>query len=102
MSFERAGVRQPPDARSEPALLSLISSSLVQSTFHIYNLHSTFYILHSTIFIHKEEFLKRCEIVPFPGTDGSGKSTFLRQMKIIHDGGFTDEELAEIKPDVYR
>jgi len=36
------------------------------------------------------------------GTDGSGKSTFLRQMKIIHDGGFTDEELADIKPDVYR
>ena len=104
MSFETAGVRQPHDARSEPALLGLISSSLVRSTFYILHssffiLHSTFYILHSTIYFQKEGFLKMC---PFPGTDGSGKSTFLRQMKIIHDGGFTDEELADIKPDVYR
>ena len=38
----------------------------------------------------------------FSGTDGSGKSTFLRQMKIIHDGGFNDDELADFKPDVYR
>ena len=65
MSFERAGVRQPPDARSEPALLSLISSSLVRSTFYILHssffiLHSTFYILHSTIYFQKEGFLKMC------------------------------------------
>ena len=46
--------------------------------------------------------LMKTKLGLFPGTDGSGKSTFLRQMKIIHDGGFTDEELADIKPDVYR
>ena len=81
MVFGTAGVRRPPDARSEPALLSLISSSLVQASFRMKIVSK--YVL-------------------FPGTDGSGKSTFLRQMKIIHDGGFADEELAEIKPDVYR
>jgi len=36
------------------------------------------------------------------GADGSGKSTFIRQMQIIHDGGFSDDELASFKPDVYR
>ena len=79
--FETAGVHRPPDARSAPALLSLICSSLVQASF-------------------RKKIVSK--YVRFPGTDGSGKSTFLRQMKIIHDGGFTDEELAEIKPDVYR
>ena len=60
-------------------------------------------LLLGTSFFHKEDnCLNRYKTVPFPGTDGSGKSTFLRQMKIIHDGGFTDEELADIKPDVYR
>jgi hypothetical protein len=39
---------------------------------------------------------------PTSGTDGSGKSTFLRQMKIIHDGGFSDPEMEAFKPDIYR
>jgi len=36
------------------------------------------------------------------GADGSGKSTFIRQMQIIHGQGFNDEERAELIPDIQR
>jgi len=35
------------------------------------------------------------------GADGSGKSTFIRQMQIIHGQGFNDTERAELIPDIH-
>jgi len=37
-----------------------------------------------------------------PGPGGSGKTTLIKQMKIVHQGGFTDEELADYRPTVYK
>lgn len=36
------------------------------------------------------------------GTGESGKSTIIKQMKIIHQGGFTTEELHDFRPQIYR
>ena len=36
------------------------------------------------------------------GSGESGKSTIVKQMKIIHKEGFTDAELAEYRPIVYK
>lgn len=36
------------------------------------------------------------------GAGESGKSTVIKQMKIIHQGGFTSEELYDFKPQIYR
>jgi len=36
------------------------------------------------------------------GADGSGKSTFIRQMQIIHGQGFNDVERAELIPDIHQ
>ena len=36
------------------------------------------------------------------GSGESGKSTIVKQMKIIHKDGFTDAELAEYRPIVYK
>jgi len=36
------------------------------------------------------------------GADGSGKSTFIRQMQIIHGQGFNDVERAELIPDIHK
>ena len=38
----------------------------------------------------------------FTGSGESGKSTIVKQMKIIHKEGFTDAELAEYRPIVYK
>lgn len=36
------------------------------------------------------------------GSGESGKSTIVKQMKIIHQGGFTTEQLLEYRPIIYR
>merc|ERR1719167_1915908 len=36
------------------------------------------------------------------GADGSGKSTFIRQMQIIHGQGFNDVDRAELIPDIHK
>lgn len=36
------------------------------------------------------------------GSGESGKSTIVKQMKIIHQNGFTDEELMSYRPTIYR
>lgn len=41
-------------------------------------------------------------LTPPPGTSGSGKSTFLKQMKIAHQDGFSTSELAKFRPTVYK
>ena len=48
-------------------------------------------------------------VFPFPsltllitGSGESGKSTIVKQMKIIHKDGFTDAELADYRPIVYK
>lgn len=38
----------------------------------------------------------------FIGSGESGKSTIVKQMKIIHKEGFSDAELAEYRPIVYK
>lgn len=46
--------------------------------------------------------LKReCKILLL-GSGESGKSTVVKQMKIIHQGGFTTDQLLEYRPTVYR
>ena len=37
-----------------------------------------------------------------PGSGESGKSTIVKQMKIIHQDGFSDSELADYRPVVYK
>ena len=37
-----------------------------------------------------------------PGAGESGKSTIVKQMKIIHQNGFTNEELMSYRPTIYR
>jgi hypothetical protein len=36
------------------------------------------------------------------GAGESGKSTVIKQMKIIHQGGFSQEELSDFRPQIYR
>ena len=36
-----------------------------------------------------------------PGAGESGKSTFVKQMKIIHESGFTSEDFKQYRPVVY-
>lgn len=36
------------------------------------------------------------------GTGESGKSTVVKQMKVIHQGGFSPEELGDFRPQIYR
>ena len=36
------------------------------------------------------------------GAGESGKSTVIKQMKIIHQGGFSLEELNDFRPQIYR
>jgi guanine nucleotide-binding protein subunit alpha len=38
----------------------------------------------------------------FPGSGESGKSTIVKQMKIIHQNGYTKEELHTWRPTVYK
>ena len=38
----------------------------------------------------------------YPGSGESGKSTIVKQMKIIHQDGFSDSELADYRPVVYK
>jgi guanine nucleotide-binding protein subunit alpha len=44
---------------------------------------------------------KECKILLL-GSGESGKSTIVKQMKIIHQNGFTDEELMTYRPTIYR
>ena len=37
----------------------------------------------------------------FPGAGESGKSTIVKQMKIIHESGFTTEDFKQYRPVVY-
>ena len=39
---------------------------------------------------------------PTPGSGESGKTTIVKQMKIIHQGGYSDAELADYRPVVYK
>ena len=39
---------------------------------------------------------------PAPGSGESGKSTIVKQMKIIHKNGFTPAELTDFRPVVYK
>jgi len=40
--------------------------------------------------------------IPHLGSGESGKSTIVKQMKIIHQNGYTNEELLSFKPTVFR
>lgn len=41
-------------------------------------------------------------VFPFPGTGESGKSTFIKQMRIIHGAGYPDEERRSLIKLVYQ
>ncbi len=41
-------------------------------------------------------------IVACPGTGESGKSTFIKQMRIIHGNGYSDKDRLKFKPLIYR
>ncbi len=48
-------------------------------------------------------FKSRLSLILFdPGTEESGKSTIVRQMKVLHQGGFTPQELDSYRGTVYR
>ncbi|KAF8839840.1 guanine nucleotide binding protein, alpha subunit [Paxillus ammoniavirescens] len=47
------------------------------------------------------KFRKECKILLL-GSGESGKSTIVKQMKIIHQNGFTDDELMTFRPTIYR
>ncbi|KAF9218739.1 guanine nucleotide binding protein, alpha subunit [Gyrodon lividus] len=47
------------------------------------------------------KFRKECKILLL-GSGESGKSTIVKQMKIIHQHGFTDDELMTFRPTIYR
>lgn len=42
------------------------------------------------------------EITLHSGTGEAGKSTFIKQMRIIHGQGYSDKDRAEFKVQVYR
>lgn len=48
-----------------------------------------------------KKFRKECKILLL-GAGESGKSTIVKQMKIIHQNGFTNEELMTFRPTIYR
>lgn len=48
-----------------------------------------------------KRFKRECKILLL-GSGESGKSTIVKQMKIIHQDGFSDTELAEFRPVVYK
>ncbi|KAF8880345.1 heterotrimeric G-protein alpha subunit, GPA3-like protein [Gymnopilus junonius] len=48
-----------------------------------------------------KRFKRECKILLL-GSGESGKSTIVKQMKIIHQDGFSDSELAEYRPVVYK
>ncbi|KAF8956362.1 heterotrimeric G-protein alpha subunit, GPA3-like protein [Flammula alnicola] len=48
-----------------------------------------------------KRFKRECKILLL-GAGESGKSTIVKQMKIIHQDGFSDTELAEYRPVVYK
>ena len=37
-----------------------------------------------------------------PGSGGSGKSTFIKQLKILYEGDYSDEERLEFRPLIYK
>ena len=43
-----------------------------------------------------------CQHLPYAGTGEAGKSTFIKQMRIIHGQGYSDRDRAEFKTLVYR
>ncbi|KAG5651387.1 hypothetical protein H0H81_008853 [Sphagnurus paluster] len=48
-----------------------------------------------------KKYKRECKILLL-GSGESGKSTIVKQMKIIHQNGFSDKELAEYRPVVYK
>ncbi|KAG6826031.1 guanine nucleotide-binding protein subunit alpha [Tricholoma furcatifolium] len=48
-----------------------------------------------------KKFKKECKILLL-GSGESGKSTIVKQMKIIHQGGYNSSELLEYRPTIYR
>ena len=38
----------------------------------------------------------------FVGSGGSGKSTFIKQLKILYEGDYTHEERLTFKPSIYK
>jgi len=44
----------------------------------------------------------RCLLFPSAGTGEAGKSTFIKQMRIIHGQGYSERDRAEFKVLVYR
>ncbi|TFK31071.1 G-protein alpha subunit-domain-containing protein [Crucibulum laeve] len=50
---------------------------------------------------HNKRFKRECKILLL-GSGESGKSTIVKQMKIIHQGGFSMPELAEYRLIVYK
>uniref|UniRef100_D8Q3Y1 Heterotrimeric G protein alpha subunit 2 n=1 Tax=Schizophyllum commune (strain H4-8 / FGSC 9210) TaxID=578458 RepID=D8Q3Y1_SCHCM len=55
----------------------------------------------SQIKADSERLKKECKILLL-GSGESGKSTIVKQMKIIHKNGFSPQELASFRPTVYR
>ncbi|KAF9521784.1 heterotrimeric G-protein alpha subunit, GPA3-like protein [Crepidotus variabilis] len=49
----------------------------------------------------QKRFKRECKILLL-GSGESGKSTIVKQMKIIHQDGFTEPELKDYKPTIYR
>jgi len=45
--------------------------------------------------------IKKIFFVAFLGAGESGKSTIVKQMKIIHESGFTPEDFKQYRPVVY-
>ncbi|KAG6876547.1 hypothetical protein C0992_012470 [Termitomyces sp. T32_za158] len=48
-----------------------------------------------------KKFKKECKILLL-GSGESGKSTVVKQMKIIHQGGYRISELMEVRPTIYK
>ncbi|KAF8953002.1 guanine nucleotide binding protein, alpha subunit [Flammula alnicola] len=48
-----------------------------------------------------KKFKRDCKILLL-GSGESGKTTIVKQMKIIHQSGFSDTELAEYRPAIYK
>ncbi|KAG5350473.1 guanine nucleotide-binding protein subunit alpha [Termitomyces sp. Mn162] len=48
-----------------------------------------------------KKFKKECKILLL-GSGESGKSTIVKQMKIIHQGGYRTPELMEVRPTIYK
>lgn len=48
----------------------------------------------NSFFLSWRYFVSDCDVFPVSGSGESGKSTIVKQMKIIHQNGYTVEELA--------